>query len=154
TFTTANDGKPVLGLPDFARGPDGASTIKVSNDSSQGIPVSLTNAPAATKDVVFTLTYNPTLFLPTGAGTGDASGTGSTFTMGAIQSIDAAHSKVTFTWHNGAGLVGTVVLGDILGNVPNSAANLYKAKELLDLGTVTVNGAAFTGVSAGGLHVN
>src|SRR5207245_2840655 len=112
-----------LSIPDFARGPDGAGTIKVPNDSAKGIPVTLSNAPAATKDVVFTLTYNPTLFAPTGASTGDSTGTGSTFTMGTISNVDAAHSKVTFTWHNGTGLTGTVVLGDILGDVPNSAAN-------------------------------
>src|SRR5207248_11423811 len=106
---------------DFARGPNAANTIKVPNDSAKGIPVTLSNAPAATKDVVFTLTYNPTLFTATGASTGDSTGTGSTFTMGTISSVDAAHSKVTFTWHNGTGLAGTV-LGDILANVPNSAA--------------------------------
>ena len=86
----------------------------------------------ATKDVAFTLTYNPSLFTPTGTGTGDSTGTGSTFTMGTISGVDAAHAKVTFTWHNSAGLTGAIVLGDILGNVPNSAANLYKGKELLD----------------------
>src|SRR5262249_9635022 len=145
---------PALSIPDFARGPDGVSTIKVPNDSGKGIPVTLANAPAATKDVVFTLTYNPTLFIPTGAATGDSSGTGSTFTMGAIQNIDASHSKVDFTWHNAGGLTGAVVLGDILGNVPNSAANLYKGKELLDLTSVTLNGVAFTGVVAGAVHVN
>jgi ELWxxDGT repeat protein len=155
TFATSNGGKPTLSIPDFARGPDGASTIKVPNDSGKGIPVTLANAPAAAKDVVLTLAYNPTLFTPTGAGTGDSSGTGSTFTMGTIQSSDASHSNVDFTWHNAAGLTGTVVLGDILGNVPNSAANLYKGKELLDLSNVTVNGSAMAGlVTADGVHVN
>src|SRR5207253_2951527 len=92
------------------------------------------------------LTYNPTLFTPTGASTGDSTGTGSTFTMGTISSVDAAHSKVNFTWHNGTGLTGTVVLGDILGDVPISAANLYKGKELLDLSDATAVSslAAFT----------
>ena len=75
--------------------------------------------------------------------------------MGTIKSVDATHSTVDFTWHNGTGLTGTVVLGDILGNVPNSAANVYKGKELLDLSGVTVNGAAVTGLVVGdGLHVN
>jgi hypothetical protein len=40
------------------------------------------------------------------------------------------HSTVTFTWHNGTAQSGTVVLGD---NVPNSAANEYKGKEILGL---------------------
>jgi len=148
----ANDGKPALSLPDFARGPDAASTIKVPNEA-KGIPVTLANAPAATRDVVFTLTYNPGLFTPMGAGRDDSTGTGSTFTMGTISSIDASHSKVAFTWHNAAGLAGTVVLGDILGIVPSSAANLYKANELLDLSAVSANGIAVT-VVADAVHVN
>jgi hypothetical protein len=151
-FTTANDGKPALSIPDFARGPDGATTIKVPNDSSEGIPVTLANANAA-RDVVFTLAYNPTLFTPIGAGTGDSTVTGSTFTMGTIQSVDASHSTVDFTWHNDTGLAGTVVLGDILAKVPSSAANLYRAKELLDVSAVTVNGTAVT-VVGDAVHVN
>ena len=156
TFTTANDGKMALSIPDLARGPDGASTIKVPNDSRKGIPVTLSNVPAASgvTDVVFTLSYNPTLFDPTGGGTGDSSGTGSTFVMGTSTSVDATHATVTFTWHNSTAQSGTVVLGDILANVPNSAANQYKGKEILGLGSITVNGAAFTGVAAAGLHVN
>jgi N-acetylneuraminic acid mutarotase len=156
TFTTANDGKPALSIPDFARGPDGSSTVKVPNDTAKGIPVSLANAPAGTKDVVFTLIYNPTLLTPTGAGTGDSTGADSTFTMGGITNIDAAHSKVTFTWHNGAGLSGAVVLGDIFANVPDAAANLYKSKELLsfDGSSITLNGAPFAGVWANSVHLN
>jgi hypothetical protein len=156
TFTTANSRKEALSIPDFARGPDGANTIKVPNDSAGGIPVTLANVPAASgvTDVVFALTYNPTLLTPTGAGTGDSSGTGSTFTMGAPVSVDATHSTVTFTWHNGTAQSGTVVLGDILANVPDSAANEYKGKEILDLGQIKVNGSNFTGVWANGLDVN
>src|SRR5438309_1658268 len=99
------------------------------------------------------LSYNPTLFTPTGAGTADAPA-GSVFTMGSITGIDAMHATVLFTFHNSTAQNGTLVLGDILANVPDSAANQYKAKELLSLGSITVNGAAFTGVAAGGLHVN
>jgi uncharacterized delta-60 repeat protein len=148
TFATANDGKPALTIPDFARGPDGATTIKVPN-SADGIPVTLANAPAGTKDVAFTLSYDPTLLTVTNAGTGDSSGTGSTFTMGT-----PANGKVTFIWHNSAGLSGNIVLGDILANVPSSAANQYHAKELLTLDGITVNGAAFTGVTSPAVHVN
>src|SRR5207248_5771379 len=36
----------------------------------------------------------------------------------------------------------------------SSAANMYKAKELLNLSSILVNGAAFTGVSANGVHIN
>jgi N-acetylneuraminic acid mutarotase len=156
TFTTANSSKEALSIPDFARGPDGANIIKVPNDSAKGIPVTLANVPAASgvTDLVFTLTYNPTLLTPTGAGTGDSSGTGSTFTMGTPANVDATHSTVTFTWHNATAQSGTVVLGDILASVPNSAASEYKAKEILGLTQIKVNGTDFTGVWANGLHVN
>jgi N-acetylneuraminic acid mutarotase len=156
SFTTANGSKEALSIPDFARGPDGANTIKVPNDSAKGIPVTLANVPAASAvtDVVFTLTYNPTLLTPTGAGTGDSSGTGRTFVMGTPVSADATHSTVTFTWHNGTAQSGTVVLGDILANVPDLAANEYKGKEILGLSGIKVNGSDFTGVWANGLHVN
>jgi hypothetical protein len=111
-------------------------------------------AAAGVTDVEFTLSYNPTLFTPTGGGTGDSTGTGSTLVMGTPTTVDATHATVTFTWHNSTAQSGTVVLGDILANVPNSAANQYKAKQLLGLGSVMVNGAPFTGVSANGLDVN
>jgi N-acetylneuraminic acid mutarotase len=149
TFTTANDGKPSLTIPDFARGPDGSAIIKVPNNFATGIPITLANAPLGTKDVVFTFNYNSTLLTPTGAGTGDTSGTGSIFIMGS-----PSNGSVTFTWHNSAGLSGNVVLGDILANVPNSAANLYRAKELLTLTSITLNGAAFTGITSPSVHVN
>jgi hypothetical protein len=79
TFATTNDGKPALTFSDFARGPDGANTIKVPNNSAKDIPVTFANAPAGAKDVVFTLNYNPALLTPTGAGIGDTSGTGSLY---------------------------------------------------------------------------
>jgi hypothetical protein len=40
-----------------------------------------------------------------------------------------------------------------LAKVPNSAANEYKAKEILELSQIKVNGSDFTGVWANGLHV-
>jgi hypothetical protein len=39
-------------------------------------------------------------------------------------------------------------------DAPNIASSSYKAKELLQFSAITVNGSAFTGVSASGLHVN
>jgi N-acetylneuraminic acid mutarotase len=152
TFTTAYDGKPALSIPDFARGPDGGHVIKVPHESAGGIPVTLSNAAAVT-DVVFSLSYNPQLVNPKGAGTADAPA-GSAFSMGSVTSIDATHATAIFAFHNNSAQSGTVVLGDILASVPDAAANQYKAKELLSLGSITVNGGAFTGVAAGGLHVN
>jgi hypothetical protein len=142
----------VLAIPDFARGPDGSTTITVPNNKTvPGIPIILYNA-ASVQDATFTLTYNPTIFTPTGGGTGDAPA-GSTFTMGAITSIDSTHSAVSFTYHNATAHSGTVVLGDILATVPNSAAVIYKTKELLALSGITVTGGA-TVQAANAIHVD
>jgi N-acetylneuraminic acid mutarotase len=149
-FTTANAAKAILSIPDFARGPTSESSIKVPNDAAAGIPITLSGASSVT-DVTFSLTYNPALLAVTGAATGDASAAGSTFTLVAAKS---SPGTAVFSFHDDTPQSGTVVLGDIVADVPDSAANLYKAKELLSLGSVTVNGAAFAGTVANGLHVN
>jgi hypothetical protein len=147
TFTVANSGKEVLSLPDFARGPDGANAINIpAATAGAGIPVTLSNTTAVT-DVVFTLHYNPTLLSVTGPTTGN-------LTAGTPTMIDATHATVVFTYHNGTAQSGTVTLGGIVATVPNSAGSQYKAKELLTLSDITVNGAAFTGVAASAIHVN
>jgi hypothetical protein len=46
------------------------------------------------------------------------------------------------------------VLGDILAHVPDSAASQYRAKELLTLTAIKVNGADFTGLTSPAVHVN
>src|SRR5262249_14286468 len=66
----------------------------------------------------------------------------------------AMHATAIFAFHNNTAQNGTVVLGDILASVPDSAASQYKAKELLHLGSITVNGVPFTGVAADGLRMN
>ena len=148
---------PVLGIPDFARGPDSSTTIAVpilatGNNVLHGIPITLYNAAAVT-DATFTLTYNPQILTPTAGGTGDATVAGSTFTMGAITSVDSTHSTVSFTYHNATAKSGTVILGDITATVPNSAATIYKTKELLALSGITVNGGG-TVQAADGIHVD
>ena len=61
----------------------------------------------------------------------------------------------TFTFHDATPQTGMVVLGDILATVPDSAANLYKAKEFLQLGAIVINNGAITGaVASNGIHVN
>jgi N-acetylneuraminic acid mutarotase len=146
---------PVLSIPDFARGPDGANAIKVPNDVSQGIPITLYNA-AKVVDVTFTLTYNPALLTVTGATNADASDHAASFTMlGAPTIVDATHAIATFHFSDLTAQSGTVVLGDIQAVVPNSAASVYKAKEILQLGGITINQGAVTGaVAANGVHVN
>jgi hypothetical protein len=160
TFTTSYQAKktPVLSLPDFARGPDGAHTIKAPNDSGHGIPITLSNAVNVT-DVTFTLGYNPSLLTVTGALSGagsDASNASSALTeVGTPTLVDATHAQATFMFHDATPRSGTIVLGDILAAVPNSAAANYKAKELLSLCSIVINNGAVTGAVGGGsVHIN
>ena len=161
TFTTSfqHNATPALGIPDFARGPDGAHAVKVPNTlpsqggaGGGGIPITLYNAAGVT-DVTFTLTYNPALFTVTGALQGinsDATDPNGTFTLGGNSS-----GVATFTFHDAAPQTGTVILGDIMAVVPNSASNLYQAKEILQIGAIVINQGTVAGaVSSNGIHVN
>ncbi len=61
TFTTnyQANATPVLGVPDFARGPDSSTPVAVP-DYAAGLPITLYNAAGVT-DVSFSLSYNPAL---------------------------------------------------------------------------------------------
>jgi hypothetical protein len=147
-FTIANSGKSVLSIPDFARGPDGGHTINVpAATAGSGIPVTLSNATAVTA-ATFTLSYNPSLLTVTGPTSGNLT------LVGTPNIIDATHATANFSYVNSTAQNGTVTLGGIVASVPNSAGTDYKGKELLQLSAITVNGAAFTGVWANGVHVN
>jgi hypothetical protein len=156
TFTThfQADATPVLAVPDFARGPDDANPIKVPNDSGHGIPVTLYNASKAT-DVIFSLTYNPSLLNISATSSVDATDPTSTLTLVAVSTNpDGVHATASFHYQSTKADSGTVVLGDIVATVPNTAAANYKAKELLGLGGISINQGAATGVAAAGVHVN
>jgi N-acetylneuraminic acid mutarotase len=156
TFTThyfANK-TPVLSIPDFARGPDAAHAINVPNDVSHGIPITLYEAAGAT-DVTFVLNYNPALLSVTGASSADATDTSSSFALvGNPTIIDATHAVASFHFQSANAQTGTAILGDIQATVPNSAAANYKAKELLQLGSIRATGAIVTVVAANGIHIN
>jgi hypothetical protein len=153
TFTTANQSKTILSLPDFARGPDGSHNILLPNDIGHGIPVTLTNA-TMVSEALFSLNYNPALLTVTGASSADATGGGTLTLVGAPNIIDASHATANFQYTNTTPQSGTVILDDIVASVPDGAASKYKAKELLSLTSITVNGSAFTGVATSAVHVN
>jgi hypothetical protein len=153
TFTTANQSKTILSLPDFARGPDGAHNIQIPNDTGHGIPVTLTNATTVSA-TLFSLNYNPSLLTVTGASAVDATTGGTLALLGTPTIIDATHATANFQYTSTAPQSGTVVLGGILASVPDSAAAKYKAKELLTFSLITVNGSAYTGVATSAVHVN
>ena len=165
-FTTAfttqyqANATPVLGIPDFARGPDSNAPIKVPNDSANGIPLTLYNAANVT-DVTFSLTYNPSLLNITGTLFGlasDATDAAATLTL-------VANTGGVATFHytdvnpQSATALTPLVLGDIAAVVPSSAGapalSLYQTKELLQLGSIVINQGTITGaVSANSVHVN
>ncbi len=162
SFTTQYQANstPVLGIPDFARGPDSNSPIKVPNDSANGIPLTLYNAANVT-DVTFSLTYNPSLFNITGALSGDASD--ATDAAATLTLVSNAGGLATFHYTDtnpqSATAMTPLVLGDIMAVVPSGngapALSLYQTKELLQLGSIVINQGTITGaVSANGVHVN
>ncbi len=146
---------PALAIPDFARGPTNNAPIAVPNGGG-GIPVTLYNARNVT-DVTFTVTYNPALLTVTGAAQGatsDATDPAGTFAL-----VSAAGGVATFHYHNTNALSATattpLVLGDILAVVPNSAANNYKAVEMLALGNIVINNGGIAGATgAVATHIN
>jgi hypothetical protein len=153
TFMTANQSKTILSLPDFARGPDGAHNVLIPNNTGHGIPVTLTNATTVTA-TLFTLNYNPALLTVTGAASADATTGGTLTLLGAPTIIDATHATANFQYTSTTPQSGTVVLGDIVASVPDSAASKYKAKDLLTLNSISINGATFSGVATSAVHVN
>ena len=153
-FTTSyqHNATPALGIPDFARGPDSNSRITVPNSFAYGIPITLYNAVQVT-DVTFTLSYNPALLNISDTLTGP--GSNATDPNGTFRLVSATGGVAFFSFHDATPQSGTVVLGDIQATVPNSAAGSYKAKELLQFGTIFINNGTVTGAAgAGAVHVN
>ncbi len=172
TFTTHYQASltPVLGVPDFARGPDSNSggnvvfgnvaTIEVPNQVAAGIPITLYNFPNVT-DVTFTLAYNPSLLAQIGALGGshsDASDATSNLVL-----VSSAGGLATFHYTDSKAVSATpdspLVLGDLIAVVPSknnaAALSLYQVKEQLQLGSIVINGNASSGaVSSSAVHVN
>ncbi len=151
TFTTTyqHDNTQVLGIPDFARGPnasgDTTTLIKVPNDPANdghvGIPITIYNAANLTS-AGFTLTYNANILIVTG-GISDPSNASATFKMTSnVPSADGVHSVATFAFTSATPLSGTRILGDITAFVPFAARNQYQVKDLLVLANIAVSGGA------------
>ncbi len=162
SFTTQYQANatPVLGIPDFARGPDSNAPIKVPASGANGIPLTLYNAANVT-DVTFSLTYNPALFNITGTLSGNASE--ATDAAATLTLVTNAGGVATFHYADtnpqAATASAPLVLGDLVAMVPAgtgaAALGLYQTKELLQLGNVVIDQGAVAGaVSANGVHVN
>ena len=159
TFTThyQANGTPVLSIPDFARGPDSNTPIRVPNESAFGIPITLYNAAGVT-DVTFSLTYNAALLNVTGTLSGlNSDATDAAATLSLVSNIGGV---ATFHYSDSNPQSAMpLVLGDLAAVVPSgsgaAALGQYQVKELLQLGNITINQGAVTGaVGANGVHVN
>ncbi len=142
TFTVASTPSLVLTIPDFARGPDSAANILLPNNTGSGIPITLTGTANLT-DATFDLTYNPALLNISGT----LNSPSGTFTM-----LSNSAGVASFAFNSGTPLNGSVTLGYVLAQVPNSAATSYKSKALLHLGNIVINGSITTAVNDDGIE--
>ena len=162
TFTThyQANATPVLGIPDFARGPDSNTPIAVPA-YGVGIPITLFNAAGVT-DVTFSLTYNSSLLGVLGT-LGGAGSDATDQTHSNLVLVSNAGGVATFHYTASVPSNATpdspLVLGDLRAVVPSTngaaALGLYQVKEQLQLGNIVIDGNANTGaVSANAIHVN
>jgi hypothetical protein len=147
TFTVAAPTGVVVSIPDFARGPDGNDVINLPNNSTNGIPIALSNGAGVT-DATFVLQYNANLLTITG-GTVNSALTGATFTVTTSGSGSSAQATIVF--HSPTPLAsGAVRLGGLTATVPSNAP--YKAKALLHFSSLSLNGGAIAAVADDGLQ--
>ncbi len=163
TFTTSfqANATPVLGIPDFARGPDSNTPITIPNQLGFGIPITLYNSPNVT-DVTFSLSYNASLLNITGTRSGANSD--ATDKSGAnLVLVSATGGVATFHYTDTTAIFATpdapLVLGDITAVVPSTpgaaSLSLYQVKDQLQFGSIVINLGAVTGaVGSNGIHVN
>ncbi len=129
----------VLSIPDFARGPDSTANILLPNATGSGIPITLSGAANLTA-ATFTLACNPALLNISGTLNGPS---------GTIALQSNTGGVASFAFSSPTPLNGTITLGYILAQVPNSAATDYKTKALLHLGAIVINGSSTAANSDG-----
>ena len=115
-----------------------------------GIPISLSDTGGVTQ-ATFTLSYNPTLLniasttATTSVINSGLAGTGATFTVTANNTTGVA----TIVFDDAAGLAGPgggpIVLGSLTANVPATAVDAYRAKDLLTLSVDSISGEDLLG---------
>jgi hypothetical protein len=147
TFTVAASTAVAVTVPDVARGPDATHAINVPNNSTNGLPIALSNGAGVT-DATFVLQYNANLLTITG-GTVNPALTGATFTVTTSGSGTGAQATITF--HSSTALAGGAVrLGGLTATVPANAP--YKSKEVLHFSSLSLNGGAIPAVGDDGVH--
>src|SRR5207244_4507012 len=109
TFTVTAPTAVVVTVADFARGPDSTDAINVPNNSSNGLPIALSNGAGVT-DGTFVLQYNANLLTISG-GTVNSALTGASFTVTTSGSGNSAQATIVF--HSPALTAGAVRLGGL-----------------------------------------
>jgi hypothetical protein len=148
SFTVTAPAGVVVTVPDFARGPDSTNAVNVPNNSTNGIPIALSNGAGVT-DGTFVLQYNANLLTITG-GTVNPALTGATVSV--TTSGTGASAQATIVFHSPTALAGGAVrLGGLVATVPAGAP--YKGKELLHFSSLSLNGGAIAALGDDGVHV-
>jgi hypothetical protein len=148
TLPVAASSAVVVSVPDFARGPDATDPINIPNNSTSGVPITLSNGSGVT-DGTFVLQYNANLLTITG-GVVNPALVGATFTV--TPSGSGTSAQATIVFHSPTALAaGTVRLGGLTATVPNNAP--YKSKDLLHFSSVSLNSGGIAAIGDDGLHI-
>ncbi len=143
TFTTnyQANATPVLGIPDFARGPDANTPILVPTTGA-GIPITLYNAANVT-DVTFSLSYNSALLHPTGTLSGSSGSSDATSATSNLVLVSNVGGVATFHYTDTAPHSATplqpLVLGDLIATVPSANFAISSITESGNLVTVATS---------------
>ena len=146
-FTVAPDavGTVAIRLPNFARGP--LQPVNIPANGTSGLPISFSDGAGITS-ASFELRYNPAILTINGAtvapGLTDASVTIDTTTTPGVAVIQFTSTTPL--------PVGTSRFIDLQATVPNGSD--YRAKQVLDLRNIVLNGGAIPAADDDAVHVN
>jgi autotransporter-associated beta strand protein len=146
TFTLRAAGKDALWVPTTADGPGQPLVAPGNNQIGGGYPVYLNDSTGSVTDVRLSLNYDPTLLTVTGV-------TGAGFTL--LPSSVPGRADLEY---NGPALPSgdQLPVGFITASVPKGTAVhpvAYKAKDLLHLSNVSLNGGAISVVTSDAVHL-
>jgi autotransporter-associated beta strand protein len=160
TFTVgaAAANQDVVWVPATADGPGQALSAPGNNQVGGGYPVYLIDNTGKVTSVNVTVNYDPTLLtLDPTATSGNAALPGSTFTLNAALS-SPGHAVLSYSGpvlDAPALSAGPIPLGFINAHVPRGSPRtpIYRAKDLLHLSAIAINGGAIPSVGSDALHV-
>jgi uncharacterized repeat protein (TIGR03803 family) len=146
TVNAAASDDDIVWIPATADGPGQPLNAPGANQSGGGYPIYLSDTTGAVTDVQVTLNYNAALLTVTGV-------TGAGFTL-----LSSSTPGQAVLEYNGAALPtgSQVPLGSLLATVPGGSAadpTPYRAKDLLHLSNIKINGGGIAAVGSDALHL-